>query len=87
MNKKEFAAKVAEKTGLTKTDSDKVISVIFDEIKECLKAKDSFVLLGFGTFSTVEKPARTGINPSTKQPIDIPAKTAVKFKAAKGILS
>lgn len=81
MNKTEFIARVAEKAGLTKVDAQKAVNAFADVVAEQLKAGDKITLIGFGTFSVNEKPARTGINPRTKAKIEIPARKAVKFKA------
>ena len=54
---------------------------MLDSIAGALKNEDKVALLGFGTFSVNERPAREGINPATKQKIQIPAKKVVKFKA------
>lgn len=80
MNKTEFIARVAEKAGLTKVDAQKAVNAFADVVAEQLKKGDKVALLGFGTFSVNDKPARTGINPKTKEKINIPARTAVKFK-------
>ncbi|KGN81861.1 MULTISPECIES: HU family DNA-binding protein [unclassified Porphyromonas] len=80
MNKTEFIARVAEKAGLTKVDAQKAVNAFADVVAEQLKKGDKVALLGFGTFSVNDKPARTGINPKTKEKINIPARKAVKFK-------
>ncbi|MDO4692839.1 MAG: HU family DNA-binding protein [Porphyromonadaceae bacterium] len=80
MNKTEFIARVAEKAGLTKVDAQKAVNAFADVVAEQLKGGDKVALLGFGTFSVNDKPARTGINPKTKEKINIPARKAVKFK-------
>ena len=54
---------------------------VSEDIKNAMKAKDKVALLGFGSFSVAEKSARKGVNPKTKQPIEIPARKSVKFKA------
>lgn len=85
MNKTEFIARVAEKSGLTKTDAQKAINAFAEVVAEQLKADDKVALLGFGTFSVNDKPARTGINPKTKEKISIPARKVVKFKAGSAL--
>lgn len=80
MNKNELVAAVAEKSGLTKADSKKALDGVLAAITDALKAGDKVALVGFGTFSVVQKEARTGINPSNKETIEIPAKKVVKFK-------
>lgn len=68
-------------TGLSKADSKKAVDAALTSITEALKAGDKVALLGFGTFSINERPAREGINPATKEKITIAAKKVVKFKA------
>lgn len=85
MNKTEFIARVAEKSGLTKTDAQKAVNAFAEVVAEQLKADDKVALLGFGTFSVNDKPARTGINPKTKEKISIPARKVVKFKAGSAL--
>ncbi len=86
MHKKDFVAAVAAKTGLTKVDTQKVVDAFSEVLKEQLEAGERVVLLGLGTFSVVDKPERTGINPRTKEKITIKARKAVKFKASSGLI-
>lgn len=81
MNKTELVNAIAEKAGLTKVDAKNALDATIAAISEALAANDKIALVGFGTFSVVEKGARTGINPATKAKIEIPARKAVKFKA------
>ncbi|NPD82301.1 HU family DNA-binding protein [Prevotella sp. PINT] len=81
MNKTELVEKVAAVAGLTKADSKKALDATLDAIKEALAANDKVALVGFGTFSVNERPAREGINPATKEKITIAAKKVAKFKA------
>ncbi len=81
MNKTEFIAAVAEKSGLSKVDSQKAIEAFQDVVSEVLKAGDQLALLGWGTFSVKENAERQGVNPRTKEKITIAAKKVVKFKA------
>ena len=81
MNKTELIDKIAAGSGLTKADSKKALEATVAAIKEALVAGDKVQLVGFGTFSVNERPARTGINPSTKAKIQIAAKKVAKFKA------
>ena len=82
MNKTDFIARVAEKAGLTKVDARAAVEAFATVVAEELKKGEKIALLGFGTFSVADKPAREGINPQTKKKIHIPARKAVKFKAA-----
>lgn len=81
MNKTELIAKIAEGSGLSKVDAKKALEATLEAITTALKADDKVALIGFGTFSTSERPERQGINPATKETITIPAKKVVKFKA------
>lgn len=81
MNKTELIDKIAEGAGLTKADAKKALEATTAAIKDALVAGDKVALIGFGTFSVNERPAREGINPATKQKIQIAAKKVAKFKA------
>ncbi len=81
MNKTELIDKIAAGSGLTKVDSKKALEATIAALKEALAAGDKVALVGFGTFSVAERPAREGINPATKEKIQIAAKKQVKFKA------
>jgi DNA-binding protein HU-beta len=83
MNKKELVDYISDFAGITKIQADKVLQATLDGITKSLKEKESVTLIGFGTFSTVEREAREGRNPQTGKSIDIPAKTVVKFKVGK----
>lgn len=81
MNKTDFIARVAEKANISKVDARAAVDAFAEVVGEELKKGEKITLLGFGTFSVNEKPAREGINPQTKAKIQIPARKAVKFKA------
>ena len=81
MNKTEFITAVAEKSGLSKVDAKKAVEAFVETVSSELKEGGKVALLGFGSFSVAEKSARKGVNPKTKQPIEIPARKSVKFKA------
>ena len=66
---------------MSKTDAKKALEATVKTIADALTAGDKVAVLGFGTFSVSERPARTGINPATKAKIEIPAKKVIKFKA------
>lgn len=80
MNKTELVEAMAVESGLSKGDSKKALDAFLASVGKAMKAGDKVALVGFGTFSVAERSARTGINPSTKQVIQIPAKKVVKFK-------
>lgn len=81
MNKTELVSSIAVKAGLSKSDAKKALDATVEAIAEALKAGDKVALVGFGTFSVNERPARQGINPATKEAITIAAKKVAKFKA------
>ena len=81
MNKTELINAIAENAGLNKTDAKKALDATISAISEALKKGDKIALVGFGTFSVSERPARTGINPRTKEQITIAAKKIAKIKA------
>lgn len=81
MNKTELIDKIAAGAGISKADSKKALDATINALKEALIAGDKIQLVGFGTFSVNERPAREGINPATKAKIQIAAKKVAKFKA------
>ena len=81
MNKTELIEKIAAGAGLTKADAKKALEATTEAIKGALIAGEKVQLIGFGTFSVNERPAREGINPATKQKIQIAAKKVAKSKA------
>ena len=85
MNKSELVAAIADKSGLTKKDSDKALAAIEESISAELAKGGKVQLVGFGTFDVAERAARKGLNPKTKQPIDIPASKSPRFKAGKAL--
>ena len=82
LTKADLISKVADTTAKTKTDCDAILTTAFNAIAEELKTGGSFAWPQFGKFEVVIRAARKGTNPATKQPIEIPQTTAVKFKAA-----
>ncbi len=85
MNKTELISVVAEKTGLSKKDSDKAVNAAIESIVEAMKAGEKVTLIGFGAFEVKERAARVGRNPQTKQEILIPASRTPVFKAGKAL--
>ena len=81
MNKADLVAAVAAEAGLTKAQAQGAIEATVKAISEALQKGESVQLVGFGTFSVVEKAAREGVNPATGAKIQIPAKKVAKFKA------
>ncbi len=85
MNKSELIAKMAEKTEMTKKDSEKVLKAFIESVEEALAANEKVQLVGFGTFEVKERAARVGRNPRTKEEIQIPASKAPVFKPGKDL--
>ncbi len=83
MNKAELVARVAEKTGFTKKDAEVAVNAFVSAVEETLVKGDKVQLIGFGSFATVKREARKGVNPQTKKPIKIAAKKVAKFIAGK----
>jgi len=81
MNKAELITAMAEKACMRKTDAKAALEAAVCAISETLAKGDKISLIGFGTFSVVNRPARKGRNPRTKKEILIPAKKVAKFKA------
>lgn len=85
MNKAEFVAAMAEKAGLSKKDAEKAVKAFTEIVSEELAKGEKIQLVGFGTFETSERAARTGINPQTKETIEIAATKSPKFKPGRGL--
>ena len=85
MNKTELIAAVAEKTGMTKKDAERVIHATFESVTEALAKGDKVAVSGFGNFEVKAREARVGRNPRTKESIQIPATKLPAFKAAKAL--
>ena len=85
MTKAELVTSIAEKTGLTKKDSEKALAAFVDTVTETLAKGDSIQLVGFGTFEVRERAARAGINPRTKEKIAIAATKVPAFKAGRAL--
>lgn len=82
MNKSELIDAMSADAGISKVAAKAALESFMSNVTSTLKEKDGKVsLVGFGTFSVVERAARQGINPSTKEPISIAAKKVAKFKA------
>lgn len=85
MNKAELIDAVAARTGLTKNDASGAVEAVFDVISSTLSNRGTVSVIGFGTFSTSDRAARTGRNPRTGETINIAATCVPKFKAGKGL--
>ncbi len=83
MNKNELVTAVAERTGLSRKDSDRAINAVLESIQDALAKGDKVSIVGFGTFEVRERGARTGRNPQTGEVINIPSSKVPAFKAGK----
>jgi DNA-binding protein HU-beta len=83
MNKAELISAMAQKSGLKKGESEHALNALMEVIQATLVANEKVVLVGFGTFETKTRAARKGLNPRTREEIEIPATTAPVFKAGK----
>ncbi len=81
MNKTELIEKIAAGAEISKAQAKKALEAATAAVQEALVAGDKVALIGFGTFSVSERPAREGINPRNKEKIQIAAKKVAKFKA------
>jgi DNA-binding protein HU-beta len=85
VNKAELITAMAEKSGLTKKDSEKALNAFIESVEEALMKRDKVQLVGFGTFEVRERSSRKGRNPQTGEEIDIPAASIPAFKAGKAL--
>ena len=85
MNKTELIAAVAEKTGMSKKDTEAVISATLGTITAALHEEEKVQLMGFGSFEVKVRAERLGRNPKTKEEIHIPASKTPVFKAGKAL--
>ena len=85
MNKAELVTAIAEKTELSKKDSEKALKAFIDVVTEELTKGEKIQLVGFGTFEVSERAAREGRNPKTGETMMIAASKAPKFKAGKAL--
>ena len=85
MNKSELISSMAEKSKLTKKDTETILNAFIESIEETLEKKEKVQLIGFGTFEPRNRAARIGRNPRTKEEISIPETTVPVFKAGKAL--
>ena len=85
MNKTELIAEVANKAGLSRKDAEKALGAVVETITEAVVTGDKVQLVGFGSFETKQREARTGRNPKPKETIEIPATRVPVFKAGKAL--
>ena len=83
MNKAELIASVAQKNALTRKDAEKLVSSVLETITQTLIVGEKVSLVGFGTFEVKTRAAHEGINPMTKEKIQISESKSPVFKAGK----
>ena len=83
MNKQELIDAVAAEAGMSKVAAEETINAVLNTISKAVTEGDVVQLIGFGSFGTVERAARTGRNPQTGATIEIAAAKTVKFTAGK----
>lgn len=83
MNRTELVAKMAEKSGLTKKDTEKALIAFTESVVETIAKKEKIQLIGFGTFELRRREERNGRDPRTGETIKIPASNSPAFKAGK----
>ncbi len=83
MNKADLVEAMASQAGLSKAQANDALDAFTETVTKTLKKGERVTLVGFGTFSTSDRAARTGRNPQTGESIKIKAKRVVKFKAGK----
>ena len=81
MNRTELGERLADRTGMTKAAAKNAVDGMFEVIGEALTNGEDVRILGFGTFATRERPARTARNPRTGENVSVPALTVPVFKA------
>jgi len=87
MNKQELIGKIAKDTGITKAAASGAVDSFFEGLVKSLKKGQSVTFVGFGTFKTVQRKARTARNPQTGAEIKIPKRRVVRFAAGKALKS
>jgi nucleoid DNA-binding protein len=85
MNKAGLVEEVANQTGLTKKTSRERLDAIMSAIMDSLTREEKVTLVGFGTFQVMERKARKGVNPQTRQAINIPTKKVPKLKPGRSL--
>ena len=85
MNKQELISKIAGDTGISKTGAAAAVDSLIEGITKSLKKGQSITLVGFGTFKTSVRKARTGRNPQTGAAVKIPKRRVARFSAGKAL--
>jgi DNA-binding protein HU-beta len=83
MTKSDLIERLAGKADLTRPRAEELLDFLLNDVTEALKKGEKVNISGFGTFTVSNRKARTGRNPKTGEPIEIPASRSAKFKAGK----
>ena len=83
MTKQELIKKIAADTGVSQKQANEVLDSAIQNIMDAVAAGDKVQFTGFGTFEARKRGARTGVNPRTKEKVEIPASIAPTFKPGK----
>jgi DNA-binding protein HU-beta len=83
MNKMELVELMATTSELAKSTCKSALDSFITSVENTLKKNKTVVITGFGTFSTLKRKARTGVNPATGKKMQIPAKRVPRFKPGK----
>ncbi len=86
MNKAQLVEVIAAKTA-TKKQAQEIVEMLWDSIKSSLKKKEPVAISGFGTFKVKQTKARVARNPKTGEPVNVPAKKKIAFRASKELKS
>lgn len=86
MNRKELVKTISEKANLSQRQTDDILSIIGETIKEELRKGEEVKVVGFGKFEKVRRKERTARNIRTGEPIKVPARDAAKFKPSRNFL-
>jgi DNA-binding protein HU-beta len=87
MNKQELISKIAQDTGMTKSSAAAAVESFFEGITKTLKKGQPITFVGFGTFKTAQRKARTARNPQTGAEVKVPKRRVVRFSAGKALKS
>jgi DNA-binding protein HU-beta len=85
MNKAEIVARIARDCGISKSEANRALDALLDNVTRALKKGDKVTLVGFGTFDTYRRKARPGVNPRTLSAMKIPARRVPRFLAGKDL--
>ncbi|MHC5002415.1 MAG: HU family DNA-binding protein [Planctomycetota bacterium] len=85
MNKGQLVEAVAAELGESKASATRAVDAVIHSISTGIKHDEAVTIVGFGTFTKRERPARTGRNPATGEPMEIKASTTVGFKPSQNL--